>query len=169
VPVAYTGGLGRDGVESLKTFVAAGGTLACLDTSCQLAIESLGLPVKDIVRDAKPGTFFCPGSILALDVDKSQPLGFGMQSSTSAFFAYSAAYEVGTPATQAVAVGSYAAKDLLRSGWIEGADVIAGRPAVVEVRHGQGRVVLLGFRAQHRAQSYATFRLLFNALLTSTR
>ena len=45
--------------------------------------------------------------------------------------------------------------------------MIAGRAAVVPARVGAGRVVLLGFRVQHRGQSLATFRLLFNAILTT--
>jgi hypothetical protein len=169
VPPAYAGGLGKEGVNALGAFVAAGGTLACLDSSCQLAIESMGLPVKDVVQGAKPETFFCPGSVLGLDLDTSQPLALGMPPSTSAFFAYGSAYEVSAPEAQAAVVARYAAKDLLQSGWIEGAEAIAGRPAVVEVRHGEGRVVLFGFRVQHRAQSYATFRLLFNAVFSSAQ
>ena len=169
VPPAYAGGLGKEGVDALGEFVAAGGTLACLDSSCQVAIESFGLPVKDVVQGAKPETFFCPGSLLGLDLDTSKALALGMPQSTSAFFAYGSAYEVSAPEAQATVVARYAAKDLLQSGWIEGAEAIAGRPAVVEVRHGQGRVVLFGFRVQHRAQSYATFRLLFNTLLSSAK
>jgi len=53
------------------------------------------------------------------------------------------------------------------SGWLEGEEAIAGRSAVVQADVGMGRVVLLGFPVQHRAQSYATFRLLFNAILTA--
>jgi hypothetical protein len=66
-------------------------------------------------------------------------------------------------------VATYATSALLLSGWLEGGDRIAGRGAVVEALSGQGRAVLIGFRAQHRAQSHATFRVLFNALHTAAR
>jgi hypothetical protein len=64
-------------------------------------------------------------------------------------------------------VARYGAKDILLSGWLEGETAIAGRPAVVEAKAGLGRAVLIGFRAQHRGQSQATFRLLFNAILAT--
>ena len=50
------------------------------------------------------------------------------------------------------------------SGWLLGERVVANRAAVVEVGVEQGRVVLIGFRAQHRGQSHATFKFLFNAI-----
>ena len=37
--------------------------------------------------------------------------------------------------------------------------------AVVSAKLGQGRVVLIGFPAQHRAQTHATYKLLFNSLV----
>jgi hypothetical protein len=61
-------------------------------------------------------------------------------------------------------VARYAEKNVLMSGWLEGEGRIAGRGAVVEAKSGNGRVVLMGIRPQHRAQSLATFRFLFNAL-----
>jgi hypothetical protein len=45
---------------------------------------------------------------------------------------------------------------------------MAGRAAVVQVEMNPGRLVLFGLRPQHRAQTYATFPLLFNALYLST-
>jgi hypothetical protein len=171
VPAEYAGGLGREGVAALVAFVQVGGTLVCLDSSGQLAVKELGLPVRDLAAEAG-GAFFCPGSILRLSLDGSHPLAFGMPEATAAFFASSSAYAVGPPAAQPGApsirpVARYASRDLLLSGWIEGESVIAGQPAVLEAALGTGRVVLIGFRAQHRAQSHATFRLLFNAILTA--
>jgi hypothetical protein len=109
-----------------------------------------------------------------VELDASQPLAFGMTPHTAGFFAFSSAYEPTTSSSTgghadgqaARTIARYAARDLLLSGWLEGEDVIAGRSAIAEVGLGTGRVVLLGFRVQHRGQSLATFRLLFNALLS---
>jgi len=38
---------------------------------------------------------------------------------------------------------------------------------IVSAAIGKGRVILFGFRPQYRAQSLATFPLLFNSILTS--
>ena len=56
-------------------------------------------------------------------------------------------------------------RDILQSGWLLGEDVIANKAAMVSVRHGSGKVVLIGFRAQHRVQTHGTFKLVFNALI----
>jgi hypothetical protein len=47
---------------------------------------------------------------------------------------------------------------------LKGEDLMAGRAAVVVVEMNPGRIVLFGLRPQHRAQTHATFPLLFNAL-----
>jgi hypothetical protein len=164
-PDEYVGGLGEAGVAALKAFVEAGGTLVCLDGSAQLAIDALKLPVKNVVNGLPAEQFFCPGSIVKLDIDPSQPIGFGMLPQNAAFFSFSSAYDV-TPGPDLRVVARYGEKDILMSGWLEGEPVIAGKAAVVDVKAGLGRAVLIGFRAQHRGQSMATFRLLFNAILT---
>ncbi len=37
----------------------------------------------------------------------------------------------------------------------------------MELEVGDGRVVLIGFRPQHRAQPHRTFKLLFNAIFSA--
>lgn len=173
-PPEYVGGLGGAGVDALKAFVQSGGTLICLSEATALGIQMFNLPVHDVARDND--RIFVPGSILRLDLDPSQPLAYGMEPHTAAFFAFSAAFEsdampvtsggAGQGAAPAIeTVARYGSEDLLISGWLEGESLLAGRAAVVRAAVGPGHVVLLGFPVQHRGQSLAIFRLLFNALL----
>ena len=72
-----------------------------------------------------------------------------------------------TESSQDVEVlSSYVDRAVLQSGWLLGEDVIAKKANAVAVKHGQGRVVLIGFRPQHRDQTHGTFKMVFNALLT---
>jgi hypothetical protein len=178
VPPEYVGGLAEAGVAALRSFVEAGGTLICLDQAGGLAIEEFKLSVRDIAHGIGNDEFFCPGSILSIELDPLHPVSYGMNPHTAGFFAFSSAYEVlGAPDTAAQdgdrtapmvrTVARYASHDLLVSGWIEGGSTIAGRPAALEVRLGAGRIMLLGFPVQHRGQSQATFRLLFNSIFTA--
>ena len=62
-------------------------------------------------------------------------------------------------------IATYPDRDLLQSGWLLGEDAITEKAAIVSVRQGQGSILMLGFRVQHRAQTHGTFKLLFNALM----
>jgi hypothetical protein len=73
------------------------------------------------------------------------------------------------PEMERFVLASYPAngEDVLLSGWARGTDAIARKAAAVALTYGKGKVVLLGFRAQHRAQTPATFPFLWNALYWS--
>jgi len=170
VPAEYAEGLGPEGAQALIAFVHDGGTLVSIDQSTAWAIETFDLPVRDVTRDTHE-RFFCPGSILRIDLDAAHPFSYGMPTRTAGFFASSSAYEITMDAqggdAMPTTIATYAPRDLLVSGWLEGESVIAGRAAAIDARIGAGRVVLIGFRVLHRGQSLAAFRLLFNAVLFS--
>ena len=52
----YRGGIGEEGVQALKAFVADGGTLVMMGNACDLAIEKCPIPVRNLKRgpDARP-------------------------------------------------------------------------------------------------------------------
>jgi hypothetical protein len=62
----------------------------------------------------------------------------------------------------------YSDNIVLLSGWIIGQEWLRNRSAICEVSCGEGRIVLLGFRVQHRAQPHGTFKFLFNSIYRST-
>jgi hypothetical protein len=167
-PPEYRSGFGPEGVEALEAFVRAGGTLVTLGEAGDLPIDRFGLPVRNVVAGLPGKEFWSPGSTLRVKLDPSHPLAFGMPGHALAtFLAGSQVYEtVPGPRTQRVERPiTYVDRDILQSGWLLGEDHIANRAAVVSVGLGEGRVVLLGFRVQHRAQTHGTFKLLFNPLL----
>jgi len=167
-PPEYRSGFGQEGVEALEAFVRAGGTLVTLGEAGELPIDRFGLPVRNVVAGLPGREFWSPGSTLRVKVDASHPLAFGMPDDALAtFLAGSQVYEtVPGPETQRIERPiTYVDRDILQSGWLLGEEHIANRAAVVSVGLGEGHVVLLGFRVQHRAQTHGTFKLLFNPLL----
>lgn len=165
-PAEFAGGITAAGVAHLRRFVEAGGTLICFDQSAELAIKEFKLPLRNVLADAKPSQFYCPGSVLRLEVDTTHTLARGLRSETDAYFINSSAFEItdDTKANPARIVARYARGDVLRSGYLLGENLIAGRAALVEVEMGRGRIHLFGFRPQHRAQTWGTYPFIFNAL-----
>jgi hypothetical protein len=169
IPSKYRGGIGAEGVEELKRFVEQGGTLVALRSACRLVIDNFDVPVYEDLKGVSDNEFFCPGSLLKLEVDNKQPVGFGMPDATAAFVSGVVVLGTRTPSSGGPdrrVVARYGASDILLSGWIVGDDLIEGKPAVVEVNMGKGNIVLCGTGVQNRAQTWGTFKLLFNGLFS---
>jgi hypothetical protein len=163
-PQQFSGGIGPEGVKALGEFVEAGGTLVCFDNAARFAIEEFKLPVRNALAGLKTSEFYCPGSILRVEASSPQhPLLAGMPAAFDAYFTHSSAFEI-QDKSQVQELARYAASDVLRSGWLLGEKYLAGKTALAEAKLGRGRVVLFGFRPQHRAQTWGTFRLVFNSL-----
>jgi hypothetical protein len=166
-PAEYRSGIGKEGVDALKTFVQKGGTLVTLGEASNFAIEKLELPIRNVVAGKSTKEFFCPGSTLQVRFDNTNPLAYGMPGQGLAVFFSSPAFQI-IPTDHNEwyeTIVIYPDRDLLQSGWLIGEETLARTAGMIAARYGEGRVVLIGIRAQHRAQTHATYKLLFNALL----
>jgi hypothetical protein len=167
-PPEFRSGFGDGGVKALQAFVENGGTLVTFGQAGDLPIQRFGLPLRNIVAGVPSKEFWAPGSTLRVRFDPTNPIAFGMPAAGWALFmAGSQVYEVtSTDRGQDVEiVATYIERDILQSGWLLGEQLIAKKAAVATVKQGAGKVVLIGFRPQHRNQTHGTFKLVFNALL----
>jgi hypothetical protein len=160
------GGGGANAVmTALDAFATNGGTVLAFNNSTTPLIEGLKLPVKNVLAGVSSNDFYAPGSILGVEIKHDSPLAKGFTAPTPAiWFESGPAFEI-SDASQATAVASYPATgNPLLSGWLLGGTKLNGKAAMVDVKHGKGRVVLYGFRPQYRGQSVATYPLIWAAL-----
>ena len=159
-PERYAGGLGDEGGESLRRFVESGGLLVAWDGAARYAMNQLRLPVRNALRAYAHSSFFAPGSLLRAIMDFGHPLAYGMPRDAAVMFINGPAFEM----VEGVAVASFPRYNPLLSGWLLGQEKLHGRAALACVPVGEGRVVLMGYRPQFRAQARGTYKTLFNAL-----
>ncbi len=166
-PSEYRSGIGKEGVEALKTFVEKGGILVALGEASNFAIQKLGLSVRDVLDGTTSKDFFCPGSTLKVTFDNTHPLAYGMPSEGLVLFWSSPVSEIAPSQhnERYETIVRYADRDILQSGWLIGEKHLAKKSAMISAELGKGKVILIGFRTQHRSQTHGTFKLLFNCLL----
>ncbi|HEY2013121.1 MAG TPA: M14 metallopeptidase family protein [Bryobacteraceae bacterium] len=179
MPEEYAGGIGTKGADLLKEFASAGGTLVFLNNASQYAVTRLGIqaklvtpaggrggrggdtePAPEVNRTSGSSEFYSPGSLLKAKIDTSSPLAYGVPADVAIWSEQSPAWD-----TQLPVVARYPDSGVLASGWLVGEKVIAGKAAVIDAPMGSGHVILFGMRPQYRAQSYLTFKMLFNSFV----
>lgn len=101
---------------------------------------------------------------------KAGQIAFGMPEEAAGFFANSPAFQI-YPSQEGQnrpeIIGKYAKDNIVLSGWMLGEEHLKNKAAVLRVSLGRGKVILLGFRVQHRGQTVGTFKLLFNSIFSS--
>jgi hypothetical protein len=163
-PPEYRSGIGEDGVAAIREFADAGGTVVAMAGATEFAIRALDLGVRDALDGLDSMEFFCPGSTLRVQVNTDSPIAWGMPQDTLALFWDSPAFEITSrEAYDYDRIVTYAERNILQSGWLVGEEHLSNRAAAVSAEVGEGRAVLLGIRAQHRAQTHGTYKLLFNS------
>ncbi len=178
-----TGGLTWSGLQNLESFVRRGGVLVTLNGASAVPLD--GGIVRD-VRHASVKNLVNPGSELRVRFRRpDHPLAYGYPETTSVFRDGGTAYAVRRVDEGRIVLqwGTKIPKDededkpadekkddkkepaLVVSGGIKGGDDLAGKPALLDIPTGQGRVIAFDFDPIHRYQTESDFRLVWNAIL----
>lgn len=166
-PAEYEGGIEKEGVENLKTFVEKdGGYLITLGQACNFAIEDLGLKVTNVLKNVKADDFYCPGSLVRMTVNNQHPIGYGFDNEVIGYLSDNIAFSTTVPYADydRNVIVRYPTSNILKSGFLLGEDYLYRRSAIVDVKQKKGHVILLGFKVQNRHQTFGTFKFLFNAI-----
>lgn len=189
-PVAsedITGGIGWTGMAELQKFVDGGGTLITLGNGSALPLD--GGIVSGVERIRGDGNVWTPGvELVARFVRPTHPIAYGYSEQTSLFRDNLPVYALrkvdrglavlrwgtrppieerdpeeteGKPSAE----GAVKPVPMLVSGGIKGEDTLEGRPAILDIPVGKGRVLAYNFNPIHRDLNRSDHRLLWNALL----
>jgi len=168
MPAKFVGGIGKKGIQHLKEFVKKGGNIILLDSAAELAIEDFKLPLRNLMKGIGRDKFYCPGSILKIRLDPMDPIAWGMGAESILFFRHSMAFQTGVPTSPNVnrkVVASFNEREPhLVSGYIKGEKLLNRTPIIVRYKYYRGNIIVLGGHVQHRSQTFATFKLLFNSI-----
>jgi hypothetical protein len=174
-----TGGLGWRGIANLEDFVRRGGLLVTLGAASTLPLD--GGIARDVSRAAADGVDN-PGSALrALFRRPDHPIAYGYGERIVVLREDNPLYSV-RPVDEGRIVLQWGTtppadpdkpseaetgeqKDLVVSGGVKGADKIAGKPAILDIATGKGRIIAFNFDPIHRYQTTSSFRLVWNVVL----
>ena len=174
-PAAGTGG-GRGGpppavssddssrVAGIDAFVRGGGTVVAWNQGTASLIASLQLPVRNVVAGVPRQEYFTGVSIMRATVDTTHPVMAGMPAEADVVVSGSPVFTT-TDGFEGAVLAKYPAEGSpLRSGFLHGEERMRGHAAAVDVKRGNGHIILLAFQPQWRGQPYGTFRVVFNSV-----
>jgi len=178
IPDKYNDQVGRisadTSIVALKRFMESGGTVVTIGTSTNLAYH-LKLPVTNALVEVANGKqvslpsekFYIPGSVLRVRIDSVPAFGWGMESKADVIFNSSPVFRITPDAVSQMNIRPVAWFDSdqpLRSGWALGQEYLQNGVAAFEARVGSGKLYAFGPEITFRAQTYSTFKLIFNQL-----
>jgi hypothetical protein len=154
-------------IGQIKEFVKSGGTLVAINGSCDFVIKAFDLPVINNVSELPTKEFYCPGSTLKVKINNCNPAAYGMPGEGLILNGNSPAFSImpNERNQDYKVVARYPESRILQSGWLIGEEKLSRRVAMIDAKHGRGRIVLIGFRPQFRAETHGTYKLLFNVLV----
>ncbi len=177
IPAEFHPRLGRisltTSLPALKAFTNDGGTIVCIGSSSQLAYH-FQLPVSDALVEIVNGQekklphekYYIPGSVLRVSTNNQTPAGWGMPENADVYFDESPVFRLQPAAqlsNQIKPLAWFGSTHPLRSGWAWGQNYLKDGITAFEAQVGKGRLLVFGPEINFRAQTYGSFRWLFNA------
>lgn len=160
----FTGGIGKIGVDKVLGFLNDGGTVLFFGKAVDFAIEYLRLPAENVLGGLERSDYFAPGSLFRMFLNHDSKLVYGMQNTVAVYKNSAVALRLKPYNAAIKETGFLGTRNLLESGWVVGEEKLHGKVLLAEIPVGSGMAILYAFRPQHRAQTYGTFKLIFNAL-----
>lgn len=164
-PIEYQTGIGKVGLEHIKSFVSRGGRIISWERSNVYFNKAFGLGLKDRVEGLDAKAFMPYGSQINAEICNESDLTLGMPKRFNAIF------NNGSPALYPMdivhrceAFATVAEKDILNCGFMIGEDKLSGIPVVLRHRYDDGDVILYACNPIFRCQQDTTYKLLANAL-----
>jgi len=150
-------------VASVDAFVRGGGTVVAWNQGTGSLISALQLPVRNVVGGATRQEYFTGVSIMRAIVDTTHPVMAGMPAESDVVVNGSPVFTT-LDGFEGAVLAKYPAQGTpLRSGFLQGEDRMRGQAAALDVKRGNGHVVLIAFQPQWRGQPQGTFRVVFNS------
>jgi hypothetical protein len=163
----YADRLSAADLALFEHFIRGGGTLVCLNTASNVAIQYFKLPVKNVVAGLRPEEFFLHGTLVEVTTDQHSAIMSGMPEKASVFADNSPVFETEDGFKGRVLAKYQDSGSPLLSGFLIGEKYMNGKAAALDVDLDAGHVILLGFRPEWRGQSFGTFKVLFNAAISA--
>ena len=187
-PPEYTKGIGKEGMKKLMAFVDQGGLIISWGGSTKLfegtltisretekgkgtemdtAKEEFQLPFRDVSDQMKKAGFYCPGSLVKINLKKDHALTLGMPSSVGVFYRGQPAFRTSVPNfdIDRRVIGITPETNIRISGYVAKEELLGNKPLMIWMKKGKGQFVLFGFNPNFRASTHATYKLLFNSIL----
>jgi hypothetical protein len=152
--------------RAVDEFVRSGGTVLSWGAGAASIAQALQLPVRNTTAGLSRKEYFTGTSIMRVTVDPSHPVMAGMPEQADVTVNQPPAFTTTDGFEGAVLAKFPPADSPLRSGFLTaGAEkYLDGYAAAVDVKHGNGHVVLMAFNPNWRGQPIASFRMIFNTL-----
>jgi len=155
-------------IPKIDEFINQGGSVVALGSSTNLGYDlKINLENALKIKSTKgyellsSDKYYVPGSILTASVNNSDPMCWGLDKNTDFYFDNNPVFK---PSSDIIPVVTFTSDHPLKSGWGWGQSYLKNTVLAGKKQVGQGMLYMIGSDVTFRAQTHATFKLLFNTL-----